>query len=67
MAIEVRSADIRAVVVALRRMPEVGRVHSTNGRWDLVAEIALEQYGSVHQRAGADLRDRNPARARSRH
>ena len=39
MAIEVRSADIRAVVAALRRMPEVGRVHSTNGRWDLVAEI----------------------------
>lgn len=39
MAIEVRSADTRAVVTALRRMPEVGRVHSTNGRWDLVAEI----------------------------
>jgi DNA-binding Lrp family transcriptional regulator len=39
MAIEVRSADVRAVVAALRRMPEVGRVHSTNGRWDLVAEI----------------------------
>ena len=39
MAIEVRSADTRAVVTALRRMPEVARVHSTNGRWDLVAEI----------------------------
>lgn len=39
MSIEVRSADTRAVVAALRRMPEVGRVHSTNGRWDLVAEI----------------------------
>lgn len=39
MAIEVRSADTRAVVVALRRLPEVARVHSTNGRWDLVAEI----------------------------
>ena len=39
MAIEVRSTDTRAVVAALRRMPEVGRVHSTNGRWDLVAEI----------------------------
>ena len=39
MAIEVRSADMRAVVAALRRMPEVGRVWSTNGRWDLVAEI----------------------------
>jgi DNA-binding Lrp family transcriptional regulator len=40
IAIEVRSADTRAVLAALRRMPEVGRVHSTNGRWDLVAEIA---------------------------
>ena len=39
MSIEVRSADMRAVVAALRRMPEVGQVHSTNGRWDLVAEI----------------------------
>lgn len=39
MSIEVRSADTRAVVAALRRMPEVGRVHSTNGRWDLIAEI----------------------------
>jgi DNA-binding Lrp family transcriptional regulator len=40
IASEVRSADTRAVLAALRRMPEVGRVHSTNGRWDLVAEIA---------------------------
>jgi DNA-binding Lrp family transcriptional regulator len=40
MSIEVRSADTRAVVAALRRMPEVGAIHSTNGRWDLVAEIA---------------------------
>ena len=39
MAIEVRSADMRAVVAALRRMPAVGRVWSTNGRWDLVAEV----------------------------
>jgi DNA-binding Lrp family transcriptional regulator len=40
MSIELRSADMRAVVAALRRMPGVGRVHSTNGRWDLIAEIA---------------------------
>lgn len=39
MAIEVRSADTRAVTAGLRRLPEVVRVHSTNGRWDLVAEI----------------------------
>jgi DNA-binding Lrp family transcriptional regulator len=40
VSVEVRSAEVRAVVAALRRMPEVGRVWSTNGRWDLVAEIA---------------------------
>nr|WP_280514517.1 Lrp/AsnC family transcriptional regulator [Chthonobacter albigriseus] len=38
-SLEVRSADTKAVVGALKRMPDVGRVHSTNGRWDLVVEI----------------------------
>jgi DNA-binding Lrp family transcriptional regulator len=47
MAIEVRSADTRAVLAALRRMPEVGRVHSTNGRWDLVAEIATPDLAAL--------------------
>ena len=39
MSIELRAADMHKVVAALRQMPDVGRVHSTNGRWDLVAEI----------------------------
>jgi DNA-binding Lrp family transcriptional regulator len=47
MSIEVRSADMRAVVAALRRMPDVGRVHSTNGRWDLVAEINTSDLASL--------------------
>jgi len=47
IAIEVRSADTRAVLAALRRMPEVGRVHSTNGRWDLVAEIATADLAAL--------------------
>lgn len=47
MAIEVRSSDVRAVVAALRRMPEVGRVHSTNGRWDLVAEVNTADLASL--------------------
>jgi DNA-binding Lrp family transcriptional regulator len=38
-SLEVRSADTKALVGALKRMPDVGRVHSTNGRWDLVVEI----------------------------
>lgn len=39
MSIELRAADARAVITALKRMPDVRRIHSTNGRWDLVAEI----------------------------
>ena len=70
MAIEVRSADMRAVVAALRRMPEVGRVQSTNGRWDLVAEIntpdlaALDRGadGDPGAEAGRELGDQHPAR-----
>jgi DNA-binding Lrp family transcriptional regulator len=53
MAIEVRSADMRAVVAALRRMPEVGRVHSTNGRWDLVAEIRTGDLAALDRTLGA--------------
>jgi DNA-binding Lrp family transcriptional regulator len=47
MSIEVRSADMRAVVAGLRRMPEVGRVWSTNGRWDLVAEINADDLAAL--------------------
>jgi len=39
IALEVRSSDIKPVVAQLKRMPEVVRTFSTNGRWDLVAEI----------------------------
>jgi DNA-binding Lrp family transcriptional regulator len=52
MSIEVRSADTRAVVAALRRMPDVGRVHSTNGRWDLVAEINAADLGALDRALG---------------
>ena len=47
MSIEVRSAEVASVVAALRRMPEVGRVWSTNGRWDLVAEIGTADLAAL--------------------
>ncbi len=47
MSIELRAGDIRDVVAALRRMPDVGRVHSTNGRWDIVAEINTADLASL--------------------
>ena len=70
MSIEVRSADTRAVVMALRRMPEVGRVWSTNGRWDSGGRdqhhrprrsrpVADRDPGAF---AGGQLRDQHPAR-----
>ena len=52
MSIEVRSAEVRAVVAALRRMPEVGRVHSTNGRWDIVAEINTGDLAALDRALG---------------
>jgi DNA-binding Lrp family transcriptional regulator len=39
MSIEVAGEKTTAVVKALRGFPEVVAVHSTNGRWDLVAEL----------------------------
>ncbi len=38
-SIEIKGAMTRSVVAALSRIPEVTAIHSTNGAWDLVAEI----------------------------
>ncbi|MFT4197967.1 MAG: Lrp/AsnC family transcriptional regulator [Pseudoxanthomonas sp.] len=37
--IEVRGGAGDKVIAALKRLPEVVSVYSTNGRWDLVAEV----------------------------
>ena len=37
--IEVAGKNAPGVVRQLRNIPEVARLHTTNGRWDLVAEI----------------------------
>ncbi|MEE9453767.1 MAG: Lrp/AsnC family transcriptional regulator [Paracoccaceae bacterium] len=39
MMIEVEGRGTERVVARLLNMPEVLRVHATNGRWDLVAEL----------------------------
>ena len=39
MTIAVEGERSAAVVKALRGLPEVDKVHTTNGRWDLVAEL----------------------------
>jgi DNA-binding Lrp family transcriptional regulator len=42
MAIAVEGERSSAVVAALRGIPEVETVHTTNGRWDLLAELSAE-------------------------
>jgi DNA-binding Lrp family transcriptional regulator len=37
--LELRSGEVKAVVGTLKRNPEVSRIYSTNGRWDLVVEL----------------------------
>lgn len=39
MMIQLTGGMSRAVVRAIRAMPQVARLHSTNGAWDLVAEL----------------------------
>ena len=40
--IEVEGRRTAGVIDALAGFPEVGAVHTTNGRWDLVAEISAQ-------------------------
>lgn len=39
MMVEVKGAQTASVIKQLRRMPEVVDLHTTNGVWDLVAQI----------------------------
>jgi DNA-binding Lrp family transcriptional regulator len=42
MTIAIEGERSGAVVKALRGFPEVSKVHTTNGRWDLIAELDTE-------------------------
>jgi DNA-binding Lrp family transcriptional regulator len=42
MSVAVEGQRSRDVIAALRGFSEVGAVHTTNGRWDLVAELEAE-------------------------
>lgn len=39
MGIAIEGERSTAVIKALRGLPEVDKVHTTNGRWDLIAEL----------------------------
>ena len=42
MCIDIQGERSAAVLKALRGFPEVRAVHSTNGRWDLIAELITD-------------------------
>jgi DNA-binding Lrp family transcriptional regulator len=49
MCIEIEGERAGSVVKTLRGFPEVDKVHSTNGRWDLVAELDVETLAQFSQ------------------
>jgi DNA-binding Lrp family transcriptional regulator len=49
MAIAVEGERSSAVVAALRGFPEIEAVHTTNGRWDLMAELGAESLAAFSQ------------------
>jgi DNA-binding Lrp family transcriptional regulator len=46
MSIAIEGERSGAVVKALSGLPQVAAVHTTNGRWDLVAELDVETLGA---------------------
>jgi DNA-binding Lrp family transcriptional regulator len=49
MTIAVEGNQVDGVVKALRGEPSVASLHSTNGRWDLVAELQTDSLASFDQ------------------
>lgn len=62
MMIAVERYSTREVIKALRGVPEVAALHSTNGRWDVVAELSCESLGAFDEALGA-IRDIDGIRA----
>ena len=46
-SLEIRSSDHKPVITQLKRLPEVARIHATNGRWDLIVEIRTRDLVSL--------------------
>jgi len=47
MLVELQGSMSRTVIRALRQIPELSSLHSTNGAWDLVAEIRADNLQGV--------------------
>jgi DNA-binding Lrp family transcriptional regulator len=46
-SLELRSSDQKPVIAQLKRIPEVARIHATNGRWDLIVETRTRDLASL--------------------
>ncbi len=49
MMISVEGDRSDAILAALRGYPEVRALHTTNGRWDIVAELGTDSLGSFDE------------------
>lgn len=45
--VELQGSMSRAVIRSLRKIPEITSLHSTNGKWDLVAEIRTDNLREI--------------------
>jgi DNA-binding Lrp family transcriptional regulator len=50
--IAVEGNHVEAVIAALRGEPAVGALHSTNGRWDIVAELRADSLEAFDRMLG---------------
>ena len=46
-SLEIRSSDHKPVITQLKRIPEIARIHATNGRWDLIVDIRTRDLASL--------------------
>ena len=58
MMIEVAGKSTSQVIQRLRRIPEIERIHTTNGAWDLVAELSVSDLREF-DRVLRDVRETN--------
>lgn len=49
MLIAVEGRNTREVIRSLRGVPQIAALHTTNGRWDLVAEITCDSLASFDE------------------
>jgi DNA-binding Lrp family transcriptional regulator len=52
MLIAVEGRNTRDVIRSLRGVPQIAALHTTNGRWDLVAEISSDSLASFDETLG---------------